>query len=146
MPFRFSLETVLRLRENLEHTESLILERRYAELAQAQGMLWEAEQNIVHSRELKNQELTRGTTAIQLQLAMEEESRLRQRRDDLTKKLLEAQALLREQIATYRQARQKRDILQELHKQKFDLYRREQGKTEQRERDEAFLLRRKHKR
>jgi flagellar export protein FliJ len=146
MAFRFSLETVLRLRENLEHTESLLLERRYAELAQVQGMLWEAEQNIVYSREQKNRELDRGTTTIQLQLAVEEESRLREHRDALVQKLQEAQALLREQLSAYRKARQKRDILQELRKQKFDLHRREQEKSEQSQSDEAFLLRRKDRR
>jgi len=146
MAFRFSLETVLRLRETLEHTESLILERRYSELARAQGMLWEAEQNIIYSRETKNEELARGMTAIQLQLAIEEESRLQQQRDTLLRKLQEAQNLLREQLAAYRKARQKRDVLEELRKRNFESYRREQEKREQRERDETFLLRRKSRR
>jgi len=145
MGFRFSLATVLRLRENLEHTESLVLERHYAELARVQGMLWEAELNIGNARRIKNEELAQGMTGIQLQLAIEEESRLQQHRDTLLQKLQEAQKLLREQMATYRKARQKRDVLEELRKRNFNSYRREQEKREQRERDEAFLLRRKNR-
>src|SRR5450631_897484 len=143
MPFQFSLATVLRLRENLEHTELLTLEKRYSELALAQGRLWEAEQNIIRAAESRQLELSRGTTAIQLQLAIEEESQMRQQRDALLQKLQEAQRVLREQLAIYWKARQKRDILQELRKQKFDVYQRTQAKLEQRERDELFLLRRK---
>jgi len=143
MPFQFSLATVLRLRENLEHTELLTLEKRYSELALAQGRLWEAEQNIIRAAESRQLQLSRGTTAIQLQLAIEEESQMRQQRDALLQKLQEAQKVLREQLAVYWKARQKRDILQELRKQKFDVYQRAQAKLEQRERDELFLLRRK---
>jgi flagellar export protein FliJ len=144
MPFQFSLATVLRLRETLEHTELLTLEKRYSELALAQGRLWEAEQNIIRAAESRQLELSRGTTAIQLQLAIEEESQMRQQRDALLQKLQEAQKVLREQLAIYWKARQKRDILQELRKQKLDVYQRTQAKLEQRERDELFLLR--HKR
>jgi flagellar export protein FliJ len=143
MPFQFSLATVLRLRENLEHTELLTLEKRYSELALAQGRLWEAEQNIIRAAESRQLQLSRGTTAIQLQLAIEEESQMRQQRDALLQKLQEAQKVLREQLVVYWKARQKRDILQELRKQKFDVYQRAQAKLEQRERDELFLLRRK---
>jgi flagellar biosynthesis chaperone FliJ len=143
MPFQFSLATVLRLRENLEHTELLTLEKRYSELALAQGRLWEAEQNIIRAAESRQLELSRGTTAIQLQLAIEEESQMRRQRDARLQKLQEAQEVLREQLAIYWKARQKRDILQELRKQKFDVYQRTQAKLEQRERDELFLLRRK---
>jgi flagellar export protein FliJ len=146
MPFRFSLAAVLRVRENLEHTESLVLEKRYVELAKAQGMLWEAEQNIHHARQAREEQLSCGVTAIELQLKMEEESYWKQRSVELSQQLLQAQARLHEQIVIYRKARQSRDILEELRKQKFESYRRAQDKAEQRDRDEAFLLRRKNQR
>jgi flagellar FliJ protein len=145
MPFRFSLATVLRVRENVEQTEALRLEKYYAELAKVQGMLWEAEQNIARARQLRQDELSRGITAIELRMAVEEESHWKQRSAELLQQLREAQARLRDQILAYRKARQSRDVLEELRKQKFESYRREQEKSEQRERDEIFLLRRKRR-
>jgi flagellar export protein FliJ len=143
MPFRFSLATVLRVRENVEHTEALKLEKCYAELAKAQGMLWEAEQNIVRARQSRQDELERGLTGVELQMAVEEELYWKQLSAQRLQLLHEAQARLRDQITAYRKARQSRDVLEELRLQKFESYRREQDKSEQRQRDEAFLLRRK---
>jgi len=146
MPFRFSLTTVLNLRERLEQREQLVLERRYAELAVVQGKLWEATQNLTRAQELQAEELKQGTTAFQLQLTVEHIKALEQQQMSLQKSLQEAQSRLREQLEIYRQARQKRDVLEELRQQQLDQYQREQGKLEQRERDELFLLRLQHKR
>ena len=141
MPFRFSLATVLNLHENLEQKEAQILEQRYAELAAAQGRLWEAEQNIVRAQQERARQLDAGTSAFQLQLALQEEAGLKEKRLDAHQKLQEAQTRLREQIANYKQARQKRDTLEELRKRRAAEYQREQSKSEQQERDELYLLR-----
>jgi len=146
MPFRFPLATVLNLRERLEQRELLLLERRYAELAAVQGKLWEAAQNITRAHEQQAQDLKRGTTAFPLHLNAEAIKALERHREALQLNLQEAQLRLREQLEKYRQARQKRDVLEELRQQQLDHYRREQGKAEQRERDELFLLRLQHKR
>jgi len=146
MSFRFSLAAVLSLREKIEQRELLMLERRYAELAAAQGKLWELAQSIGRNQEEQAEALKQGTTAFQLQLAVEEAKRLEENRVQLQKKLEEAQARLRDQLKIYRQARQKRDVLEELRQQQFEQYRREQAKIEQREGDELFLLRLQHKR
>ncbi len=141
MPFRFSLSTVLKLRENLEQKESRILEQCYAELAAVQGRLWEAEQNIVHAREERGQQLKEGLPAIHLQLALQGETQLKQMRDSLQQKLGEAQARLREQIEIYKRARQQRDTLEEIRNQQMESYQREEAKNEQQQRDELHLLR-----
>ena len=141
MPFRFSLATVLNLRENLEQNEARILEQRYAELAAAQGRLWEAEQNITRAQQDRAQQLNEGTSAFQLQLALQEEAGLKQKRLDAHQNLQEAQIRLRQQIGIYKQARQKRDTLEELRKRQATEYQREQSKSEQQERDELYLLR-----
>jgi flagellar export protein FliJ len=141
MPFRFSLATVLNLRDNLEQKEARTLERRYVELSAAQGRLWEAEQNIIRAQEERAHELSQGISAFQLQLALSDETRLKQLRDDWQKKFQEAQSRLREQIEIYKKARQQRDTLDELRKQQAEDYQREQLKTEQQERDELYLMR-----
>jgi len=146
MPFRFSLATVLNLREKLEQRELLFLERRYAELAAVQGKLWEVAQNISCAQEQQEQELKSGTTAFQLQLTQEKLKLLDLQRDGLQRNLQEAQLRLREQLDSYRKARQKRDVLEELRQRQHGQYQQEQEKLEQRERDELFLLRRQHKR
>jgi flagellar export protein FliJ len=141
MPFRFSLATVLNLRENLEQKEARILEQRYAELAAAQGHLWEAEQNITRAQQERAQQLNQGTSAFQLQLALQEEANLKHKRLHAHQKLQEAQTRLREQIDLYKQARQQRDTLEELRKRQAVQYQRQQAKAEQQERDELYLLR-----
>jgi flagellar export protein FliJ len=141
MPFRSSLAAVLNLRENLEQKEARILEKRYVELSAAQGRLWEAEQNIIRAQDERAQELSQGTSAFQLQLALGEETRLKNVRDDWQKKLQDAQTNLRQQIEIYKKARQNRDTLDELRKQQAEEYQREQLKSEQQERDELYLMR-----
>ena len=141
MPFRFSLATVLNLRENLEQKESRVLEQRYAELAASQGRLWEAEQNITRAQQERAQQLNEGTSAFQLQLALQEEASLKQKRLEAHQQLQETQTRLREQIGIYKQVRQQRDTLEELRKRQAAEYQREQLKTEQQERDELYLLR-----
>ncbi len=142
MPFRFPLASVLKLRGTLEHRELLVLERRYAELAAAQGRLWEAEKAIVVAREQRERQLQNGTTAIQIQFALEHANQLERNRTALHAALLETQRILREQLTVYRKARQERDVLEELRKRQFDVYRRAQDKIEQNQKDELFLLRR----
>jgi flagellar export protein FliJ len=141
MPFRFTLSTVLKLRDNLEQKEASILERRYAELAAAQGRLWEAEQNIVRAREERSEDLKQGVAAIELQLALQNETHLKRYRDALQQKLQEAQSKLREQIEIYKNARQQRDTLDQLRTQQFESYQREEAKSEQQQRDELHLMR-----
>jgi flagellar export protein FliJ len=141
MPFRFSLSTVLKVRENLEQKEARALERCYAELAAAQGRLWEAEQNILRAQQERAEQLKQGLPAIHLQLALQSETQLKRNRDALQQKLGEAQARLREQIEIYKKARQQRDTMEELRNQQMEMYRREEAKSEQQQRDELHLLR-----
>jgi len=146
MAFRFALASVLKYRQDLEHRELLRLEQRYAELAAAQAEFWKAEENIVLARKEREHTLSQGTTAVHLQLALEYDARLRRRRESSQKALAEAQASLRQQLQAYHQARQSRDALEELRKKQFEAYRKEEGRSEQRQRDELFLLRRRARR
>jgi flagellar export protein FliJ len=141
MPFRFSLSTVLKLRDNLEQKESRILEQCYAELAAVQGRLWEAEQNIVRAGEERREQLKAGLPAIHLQLALQAETQLKLSRDSLRQKLGQAQTHLREQIEIYKKARQQRDTLEEIRGKQLESYQREAAKSEQQQRDELHLLR-----
>jgi flagellar export protein FliJ len=142
MPFRFPLASVLKVREDLEHRELLMLERKYSELAAAQSAYWQAQQALTDERKRQQQELMEGTTAVQLQTGIEYSTYLEQQRRILELKLLEAQSRLREQQEIYWKARQERDVLQELRKQQFQKYSQEEAKREQSERDELFLIRR----
>ena len=146
MAFEFSLSVLLRLRENLEHKELLVLEKHYANIARIQARLLEAEQNILHAQERRQEELSHGTLAAEVKFTVDEERRIREYRETLLQELLEAQKRLKEQLVIYWKARQKRDVLQELRKHQFDAYRSEQAKIEQRDRDELFLLRLRRKR
>jgi flagellar biosynthesis chaperone FliJ len=85
-----------------------------------------------------------GMSAAHLQLALEGEARIEHKRQALTAKLVELQSQVREQIGKYRQARQKRETLEELRRQQLQKYKREEATREQQAGDELFLLRRIH--
>ena len=83
--------------------------------------------------------------AVLLQFELESEARVEHRRQTLLAKLADLQAKVKEQIEKYRQARQKREVLEELRRQQLQEYTREEATREQQAADELFLLRRIHR-
>lgn len=142
MPFRFTLSPVLRLRENLERREYLTLQALYSESAGVRSDIRALEQLLARARSQRADKLSEGMPAVLLQFELESEARVEHKRQTLVTKLVELQAKLKEQVEKYRQARQKREILEELRRQQLREYTREEATREQQAADELFLLRR----
>jgi len=145
MPFRFALSPVLRLRENLERREYLALQALYSQAAEVRSDIKALEQALALARNRRSSQLLEGMPAAHLQLELEGEARIGHKRQELTAKLLELQSKVKEQIGKYRQARQKRETLEELRRQQLQEYVREEATREQQAGDELFLLRRLHR-
>ena len=145
MPFRFTLAPVLRLRENLERREYLALQALYSESAEVRSDIRGWEQMLLQARSQRISKLSEGMPAVLLQFELESEARVERKRQTLLAKLAELQGKVNEQIGKYRQARQKREILEELRRQQLQDYTREEAVREQQAADELFFLRRMHR-
>lgn len=142
MPFKFSLATVLRLRESLEHKEQLALEQCYRHLYSLQRLLSEEDERITLIQQQYEERLIRGTKAADLHFSLEQRVQAERRRETVLHQLTEAQTKLRHQIDTYREARQKREIIDQVRSNKFQEYQKRESIAEQKARDDMFLLRR----
>lgn len=142
MAFRFSLATVLRLRESLERKEQMTLEMCYQHLATAQRRLSEVDAWLDYKRREYDEDLLQGTHAADLQFRVDERGRMETLRENVLLEIAEAQERLRLQIEAYRSARRQREIISELRKAQFEHYRYQEAAQEQKMRDDLFLLRR----
>jgi flagellar FliJ protein len=140
MPFRFSLATVLRLRESRERTEEAALEQCYRELYSIQKQLSVQDQQIAAIRNHHEQELVRGTRAAELHCLLEQRFQSEHQRDAILQQLAEAQEKLRRQIEIYRSARQQREIVGQVRTSRFKQYQQREALAEQKARDDLFLL------
>jgi len=145
MAFRFPLSPVLRLRENLERREYLALQALYAQAAEVRSDIKALEQSLTQARSQRSTRLLEGMFAAHLHLELAGEARIEHQRQALLRKLAELQGQVKGQIAKYQQARQKREMLEELRRQQFEEYVREEATREQQAGDELFLLRRLHR-
>ncbi len=143
MPFRFSLEAVLRWRENLEQTEYIALEKIQQQITQAQARLREAEDLIREAQRATNSNLSQGIPSAHLQSYREQERAFEKRRDDVRHILEELAAQRSIRLTSYQNARQKREILERLRTQQRFAYEHALQKREQAMLDEIFLARRK---
>lgn len=141
MPFRFTLETVLRFRKSVERSEEITLQKIVQEMARLQHELQRLEEGQQLLREQRDNDLRKGLAAIQLQELSETEQRLAITAEDVRRRLRELETVRLAQLAKFREARQNREVLSEMRRQKHELYEREQRRREQKTLDEIFLAR-----
>ena len=141
MAFRFSLEGVLRFRENVERMEELALNKIVLEMASVEADLDQANSQQQSLREQREAELARGLPAIHLQEVAEQEREFNQLADGLRARLQELECKRVEQLEIYRKAQQNQRILSEIRQQQRHSYDRDQRRQEQKTLDDLFLQR-----
>jgi len=142
MAFRFTLQSVLRLRRSRENQE----ERKLLAIASAAGRVRTAiemlEEISMDQYQRRNDELTSGAAiGAMLQFDAMCDERRRTLQFERRKMLAELEHKRAQQAAEYRKARQQREIMEgrrDHQKAKFD---REFQKREQERADEIFLIR-----
>ncbi len=142
MPFHFSLAAVLKYRETLERREYLALVGIQHEIMAIEAQLRQVEEWRLAAVQHRETDLAKGVPSVHLQDEFHRELALEQRRDALKLKLEETKARHSAHWKSYQQARQKREVIEELRKRGLEAYTREQAKRQQAVMDDLFLSRR----
>jgi flagellar export protein FliJ len=141
MPFAFSLQTLLRLRELNEQAELQTLQSLAAQVA---GVSAEIESLIEVTEEQKRamcRDSLQGLSGADLQFQVQREAASKLRYSQLAEKLKGLESAREAQQETYRLARREREILSTLREQHLEAYKQEQLRRAQREVDDTFLIR-----
>jgi flagellar export protein FliJ len=145
MAFHFSLAAVLKLRESIEQQEYLNLEKILQEVAHAQAEIAKAELWQAELQQDRDKQLSGSMSSIHLQSIFEQIFALEQRKDALKAVLAELAIKKEQQLKIYNEARQKREVLENMRERQHSIYQREEIKRQQTLMDDLFLARLKRK-
>jgi flagellar FliJ protein len=140
MPFRFSLQPVLRFRESFERRERLRLETVTREVVKARWQLEEAKQERLRALGEYKKSLRQGLLGAELQFELACD-RMRVRQIAALKEQVSRLEELRvRQLEAFRKAQQQRKILENLRDRQFAAYRLIRDRRAQQQLDERFLI------
>lgn len=142
MPFRFSLQAVLHFRQSLEHQQELRLRAANQQVARVRRVLDQHSARVQELHISQARELTAGTTAAELRFAGLCRSALEQQRQELERELKRLQKLRDEQQRLFVEARRQSETVAGLRDRQRHEYELRAARREQRQLDDAFLLRR----
>lgn len=142
MPFHFSLQPILKLRLSYERLERLRLLGLVAVMVRVREEMAALEQESADARRRLQRTLGTGLAGVELQLEAACEKLRADRKQALEARLADLSQKHEKQRLIYLSARQKREILENLRDRKWEEYRREQNRREQRQVDEMYLLHR----
>ena len=142
MAFHFHLEAILRLRRGQERLERLRLEFIASEQARARTTLEAVTERFFGSRRSFQEQMGVAKFGSELQFENARSERVAAARNALEVRISELEQLRLKQVRAYRNARQSREMLENLRSRKFEIYRQWQSRHEQQELDDLFLMRR----
>jgi flagellar biosynthesis chaperone FliJ len=141
MAFRYRLEVLLRLQRSVEQQEENRLLACASRVASLRAELEALEQLRWARKQGAWTERSDGTPAVFLRFAADWDDRARGRQKEIQEQMKAAEAARLKQMAVYRGARQKREILEGLKDRQESAYTAEQLRALQQSLDEAHLLR-----
>lgn len=141
MSFTYRLEVLLRLQRSLEHQEENRLLACVARIARLNTELqsWEAARFARKRRIME--ELQAGATGAVLQTAADWDLAARRKQADIRKQMEAAEQMRLQQMLVYREARQKREVLDGLRERQQMAYNLEEVRRSQQTLDEMYLVR-----
>jgi flagellar FliJ protein len=142
MPFHFSLQPILKLRLSYERLERLRLLGLVAVMVRVREEMAVLAQESADARRRLQQTLGSGLAGVELQLEASCEKLRADRKQTLEARLANLSQKHEKQRLIYLNARQKREILENLRDRKWEEYSREQNRREQQRVDEMHLLHR----
>ena len=142
MPFRFSLATVLRIRESLEKREERALQKIQLEMARVLHQIEELNAEITKSHEAREHAMQQPIPASHLQMLVWQVQAAGEKRGRLFQELLVLEQQRDQQIKVYQQAHRDRETLTDMSNQQRDIYEQEQARSEQKTLDDIFMARR----
>ncbi len=144
MAFRFALQSVLHLREGLEHQQELRLRAANQKAAKVRHQIAHAGQQLRGLASVQAQELRAGTTAAELRFAAQCEAQVHRQLRELERQLAVAQRACDQQREIFQQAKRERQKLESVRDQQARSYRKQAARREQRNLDDLFLMRREY--
>jgi flagellar export protein FliJ len=145
MAFRFSLETVLRLRQNLERQEELLLYKANQDVLVLKHQIDELDAGMAGNAHRQSVQLQAGVSAAELHFDLLCHATLLHWRDDLEKRFSKAQSARDSRAESFRRARRQREAIETLRNHQLQLYRQQEARQDQRRADDLFLLRRSYR-
>jgi flagellar export protein FliJ len=142
MAFHFSLEAVLKLRASFERLEQNRLLLIAAALVRVREALASLARDFAEAEKQTLAKLAAGIFSAELDFDRRIQQNFRERRAALERREAELLAKLATQQRAYQDAKNRREILEELRDRRLAQYRSEQQRREQQRLDELFLLRR----
>ena len=141
MAFHFTLAAVLKLRESIERQEYLALEKIHLEITRTQNELKQVEQQQTELQQSRDTQLAGSIPSIHLQNIFEQVAALEQRKDVLRAALAELDKKREQQLKIFKEARQKKEVLESLRERQHSIYVREETKRLQTLMDDLYLAR-----
>lgn len=146
MPFRFPLEVVFHLRQSVERQQELRLRSANQQVSKAVHLVHQVDQQLRQLKTEASQQLTAGTTAVEVQFALSKETSLHNTRRELERELVRLRNLRDQRQRIFQQARREREMFESFRNQQLREYERVQARREQRNLDDLFLLRQAYQR
>jgi len=142
MAFRFPLETVLRLRQNLERQQELLLYKANQEVLGLKRQIEELDAGMAANAQRRCLQLQAGVSVAELQFDLLCDETLLRFRGALQARLAKAESARDSQAEAFRHARRRREAIETLRTHQLQLYRQHAARQDQRRADDLFLLRR----
>jgi flagellar FliJ protein len=141
MAFRFALETVLRVRSVIEEREERLLKNILYEVSQARESLVRTEHEIAEVNQLRQAEVFKPFTGLDLQASYGHLSDLKQRKNESEAQLTKLEQLRARQMTVYERARQNREMLTNMREDKLTAFETSESRREQQVLDDTFAAR-----
>jgi flagellar export protein FliJ len=141
MAFKFSLATVLRLREIAEDREERLLMQIRQQMAQSQQELADLDARCIAVIAQRESELKDQIPATELQDSYMQISVLEERKKIVREHLTKLEMLRIQQMKVYETAHRNREVIEQIREEKLELFRRDQVRREQHDMDDNFAAR-----
>ncbi|HEX4322524.1 MAG TPA: flagellar FliJ family protein [Acidobacteriaceae bacterium] len=142
MAFRFSLATVLRVRESLERNEERALQKIQLAMAHLAHQIDELTSKIVKLHEAREKTLQQPISASHLHMLLEDATSAAEQKKSLIENLHLLEQQRDQQILRYQAAHRDRETLTDLSDNQKDAYEQDQLRAQQRVLDDIFMARR----
>ena len=141
MAFRFSLATVLKLRQSIEDREERALQKVIAEIANVHNQIEALNIQIANVRRQCESTLLQLTPAAHLHILLTETQAAEDAKKALYQQLQILEQQRRQQLMVYQAAHRDRETLTNMFDEQRSLYEQEKTRTEQKILDDIFMAR-----
>ncbi len=141
MAFRFSLQTLLRVREIAEEREERLLTQILGQISSTRQELHTLEVQVQLLLERSERELASSIKAAQLRVTYGHMRALEGMQKDVTGQLTKLESLREQQMKIYAAARKNRELLSDLRESQLASFHYQQGRQEQALMDDNFSSR-----